>query len=80
MLFRSKSPVGPPKILIFGESGGTSCPFIKRSGMNFCTLVAERDCPLVYRYYTGFWFREARFDSSVDNKAAALIVIVRTND
>ena len=25
-------------------------------------------CPLVYRYYTGFWFREARFDSSVDNK------------
>ena len=28
----------------------------------------EKQCPLVYRYYTGFWFREARFDSSVDNK------------
>ena len=27
-------------------------------------------CPLVYRYYTGFWFREARFDSSVDNKGS----------
>ena len=37
-----------------------------------CTRFSEMeaDCPLVYRYYTGFWFREARFDSSVDNKAA----------
>ena len=31
----------------------------------------EKQCPLVYRYYTGFWFREARFDSSVDNKQGA---------
>ncbi len=31
----------------------------------------EKQCPLVYRYYTGFWFREARFDSSVDNKQEA---------
>ena len=31
---------------------------------------AEMWCPLVYRYYTGFWFREARFDSSVDNKGS----------
>ena len=35
--------LGSPKILIFGESGGTSCLFIKRSGINHCTLVAERD-------------------------------------
>ena len=35
--------MGTPKILIFGESGGTSCPFIKRSGINKCTLVAERE-------------------------------------
>ena len=26
-----------------GESGGTSCPFIKRSGINQCNLVAERE-------------------------------------
>ena len=43
-----------------------------------CTFAPafEKSCPLVYRYYTGFWFREARFDSSVDNKKAAVAAFV----
>ena len=35
--------MGSPKILIFGESGGRSCPFILRSGINHCNLLAERE-------------------------------------
>jgi hypothetical protein len=35
--------LGSPKILIFGESGGIGCPFIKRSGINPCKPIVERD-------------------------------------
>ena len=67
-LFRSKSPMGPPKILIFGESVAQNVGVIERHSCESREVLMQA-CPLVYRYYTGFWFREARFDSSVDNKA-----------
>ena len=35
--------MGLPRILIFGESGGTSSPSIQRSGIDNCDLVAERE-------------------------------------
>ena len=48
---------------------GYSTFFAKKFGhIKKKQYLCTRFCPLVYRYYTGFWFREARFDSSVDNK------------
>ena len=37
--------MGPPKILIFGESGGTSRPFDLAERYRFYDLVAEREVP-----------------------------------
>ena len=34
---------GPRGFSILGESGGIGCPFIKRSGINPCTPIVERD-------------------------------------
>ena len=42
-LCTAKCALGSPKILIFGESGGIGCPFIKRSGINPCKPIVERD-------------------------------------
>lgn len=33
----------PTELCSHGVSGGTSCPFIYRSGINLCNLAAERD-------------------------------------
>ena len=35
--------MGSPEILIFGESGGTSCPYQLAEWFGICNLVAERD-------------------------------------
>ena len=40
---------GPRGFSILGESGGIGCPFIKRSGINPCTPIVERDVYLCTR-------------------------------
>ena len=62
------------------------CQHKRFFSQNICTFelfvvilhpLFKKHCPLVYRYYTGFWFREARFDSSVDNQAAVAAYFFR---
>ena len=43
--------MGSPKILIFGESGGTSRPN-DRYAVSQCDLVAEREAQVVKLVYT----------------------------
>ena len=40
--------LGSPKILIFGESGGTSRPYQLAEWFGLCDLVAEREKSLLF--------------------------------